>query len=59
MTERRVPQIMGQRNGFDKVFIQMQTAGNGASELGYLERMGQAGTKEVSLMVQKYLGFIN
>ena len=49
MSKRRVPQIMPQRNGLCQIFIEPQGPGNGAGNLGNLQRMGQPGAVMVSL----------
>jgi len=56
--KRCVAQVMGQRNGFDQVFVEPQRARHRAAELRHLQRVGQARAKQVALVVQKHLGFI-
>ena len=59
MTEGRVPEIVRQSDRLDQILIQPQRAGNGAPQLRDLERMSEAGAKQVPLMIQKNLCFIN
>ena len=59
MTKRRVAQVVRQTDGFDQILIQPQCARDGAPQLRNLQRMGQAGAKQVTLMVQKNLCFID
>jgi hypothetical protein len=59
MTKRCVPQIVRQGNGLDKILIDSQRPCNGPAELGDLQRMCQAGTKQISLVVEKNLGFVH
>ena len=58
VTERGVSQVMGQRQGFDQVFVQPQPPGDAAGDLGHLQGMGQAGSVIISLMVDENLGLV-
>jgi len=49
MAERRVSEIMAERNGFGQILIQIQRPRNRAGNLGYLECVGQAGPVMISL----------
>ena len=59
MAERRVTQVMRQRNGLDQVFIQTQGAGDRAAELRDFQRMRQPCAEQIALVVQKNLGFVD
>src|SRR5450631_3498155 len=57
--ERRVPQVVSQANGFRQHFVQTQCARDGACNLSHLERMREPGPKQVSLMIDEHLGFVD
>ena len=59
MAKRRMSQVVRQTNGLDQILFQLQRPGNGAPQLGDLQRMRQPRAKQVSLMVHKDLGFVN
>ena len=59
MAKGGVAQVMGQGDGLDQIFIQPQGACDGAAELRHLQRMREPGAKQIALMVQKNLGFVN
>ena len=58
MTKGGVPQVVRQRDGFGQILVQPQRAGDGAGDLGYLQRMGQPGAVMVALRRQKHLCFV-
>ena len=58
VAERRVAQIVAERDGLGQILIQAQRAGNRACDLGDLQRMGQAGAVVVALRGQKDLRFL-
>ena len=43
---------------FHQVFIGAQGAGNGSTDLGHFQGMGQTGAVLISLIVNEYLGFV-
>ena len=57
--ERRVPQIVGQTDGFGEVFIAAQPAGQGSAELGHLNRMGQTRAIVIAFIEDKDLCLIH
>jgi len=59
MAEWRMPQVMGQSNGFDQVLIEPQGASNGAANLRHLQRVGQAGAKQITLVIEENLGLVD
>ncbi len=59
VTKRGVPQIVGQGNGFHQVFVPDQGARHRAGQLRHFQGMGEAGSKQVALVVQKHLGFVD
>ena len=42
VAKRRMAQIMGQGDGFDKIFVQAQIAGNGPRQLSHFQTMRQS-----------------
>jgi hypothetical protein len=58
MTERRMTQIMRERDGFDQVFIQTQIARYCASDLRDFQRMGQPRPKQIAFMIDENLRFV-
>ena len=58
MAERRVSEIMAERNGFGQILIQIQRPRNRAGNLGYLECVRQAGPVMISLRSEKHLCFV-
>ena len=59
MPKRRMSQIMGQCNGLDEIFVQLQRAGDTASELRHFQGMRQACAKQITFVIQKNLCFVN
>ena len=59
MAERGMAQVVGQGDGLDQVLVQPQATGDGAAELGDLQRMRQPGAEQVALMVDKDLGLVD
>ena len=57
MTERRMAQIVPQSDGFRQILVQAQSAGDGAGDLGNLQRMRQPGAVMISLGRKKNLRF--
>ena len=49
---------MGKRHRFSNILIQPQGASHRAGNLGDLQRMGQAGTEIIPLMIEKDLCFM-
>ena len=45
-------------NGLGKIFIQCQTAGNGAGNAGHFQSVGHAGAIVIALGAQKDLGLV-
>ena len=58
MTKRRMPEVMGQRDGLGHIAVQAQRLGDRPGYLGGLDRMGQARPIVVALMIDENLGFI-
>ena len=58
MAERRVSEIVAERNGFGQILIQIQRPRNRAGNLGHLECVRQAGPVMIALRSEKHLCFI-
>ena len=58
MTEWGMPQVMAQGDGLGQVLVQAQGPGNGAGNLGHLQRVGQSGAVMVPFRREKDLGFL-
>ena len=50
---------MRQRNRLDQIFVQSQRTRDGARQLCHFERMREASSKQVSLVVEKHLRFVD
>jgi len=59
MAKGRVAQVVGQRDGFHQIFVELQGPGDRAAQLGDFERMGQPGSKQVTFMVQEDLRLVD
>jgi len=53
-----MPKVVTQRDRFRKIFIEPESAGDGARDLADLKGMGQAGTVMISDRRKKYLRFV-
>src|SRR5258708_4336458 len=58
MSERRVPQVVRQRDGLDQVLVDLQAAGGRACDLRNFQRVRQAGPEQVAFMVDEYLRLV-
>jgi len=58
MTERGVPDIMGEADGFHQVFIGAKRAGNRTPNLRDLNGVGQAGAVIVSFVIDEDLRLV-
>jgi hypothetical protein len=54
-----VAQVVSQGDRFDQVFIQAQGTRNRAAQLCDLQRVRHAGAKQIALVVQENLGFVD
>ena len=50
---------MGQSDGFDHVFVQAEGPGHRSPQLRNLQRMREAGAKEVAFVVDEHLCLVN
>ena len=58
MAERRMAEIMREREGFGEVFVETERAGDAAGNLGDFEGMRQAGAVMIALMSHENLRFL-
>ena len=58
MAERRMAEIVRQRQRFREVLVQPQLPRQSAGDLCHLQRMGQAGAVMVALMEHEHLGLV-
>lgn len=58
MAERRVPQIMRQRDGLGEILRNPQAARQRARDLGHFQAVGQAGAEQVAFVVDEDLGLV-
>ena len=58
VAERRMPEVVGERDGFGEVFIQPQRAGDGAADGRHLDGVGQARAEVVAGAVEKDLRLV-
>ena len=58
MAERRMAQIMPQRDGFGQIFVQPQAPGQRPGHLRHLQRVGQAGAVMVAHGGKKHLRLV-
>ena len=59
VAERRVPEVVRQRNGFHQVFMQAQRPGDGARQLRHLQRMRHPRAKQVAFVVDEHLRLVD
>ena len=58
MTERRMAEIVGQRQRLGEVLVDPKRAGDGAGDLRDFETMGEAGAVMIALVIDEHLGLI-
>ena len=59
MTERCVPKIVREADRLGQLFVELQCAGGGSGYLRDLERMGQAGSIQITFVVDEHLGLVD
>jgi hypothetical protein len=55
VAERRMSDVMDQRQGFDELFIQLKGRGSRAGNLGYFNRMRESTAEMVGVAMGKHL----
>ncbi len=58
VAERRMAQVMRERDGFDQVFVQAQVARNRAPHLRHFQAVRQARAEQVALVVEENLRLV-
>src|SRR6185503_7094966 len=58
MSERRMAEVMGERERLGEVLVEGQAAGDGARDLYHLEGMGQPSAEMIALVVKEDLGLV-
>ena len=58
MTERAVPEIVGERDGLREVLVQSEGARRGAGDLRDLERVREPAAEMIALVADEHLGFV-
>ena len=58
VAERRVAEVMRQRDGFDQVFVEPQVARDRAADLRNLEAVRKPRAKQVAFVIDEYLGLV-
>src|SRR3981081_4161653 len=58
MPERRMAEVMGQRQGFGEVFVQAQLARQRARNLCDFQGVGQPGAVMIAFVEHEYLGLM-
>jgi hypothetical protein len=56
--ERRVTEVVRERNGFDEIFVDAQIAGDAACDLRDLEGVGEARAEQIAFVVHEDLGLV-
>ena len=58
VAKRRVPKIVRQGYGLDQILVQAEVACHRARDLGHLDRVREAGTEQVALVVDEHLRLV-
>src|ERR1700677_1458323 len=58
MAERRMGEVVGQRQRFGEVFVEPEHPGQGAGNLGHLKRMRQPGAVMIAFVEYEDLGLV-
>ena len=58
MAERRMAEVMGQRQRLGEVLVEAERAGERPGDLGHFQRMGQPGAVVVALVEHEDLGLV-
>ncbi len=58
MAERRMAEVMRQRQGFREILVETELPGQRAGDLRHFQRVGQPGAVMVALVEHEYLGFV-
>ena len=58
MAERRMAEIMRQRQGFREILVEPELPGQGAGDLRHFEAVAEPGPVMIALVEHEYLGFM-
>ena len=58
MPERRVAEIMAERDSFGEVVVEPQCAGERARDLRHLDGVGEPGAEMIALVIDENLGLV-
>jgi hypothetical protein len=58
VTKGRMAKVVGQRDRFGEILVELQGARNSARDLGDLEAVRQAGTEQVAFVIDEDLGLV-
>ena len=58
VTERRVPEIVGERQRFDEVLVQAERARDGPPDLAHLDRVRQPRAVVIALVIDEHLRLV-
>ena len=58
MAERRMAEIVRERQRLGQILVELQRAGDRAGDLRHLDAVGQPGAEEVALVVDEHLGLV-
>src|SRR5699024_2676719 len=58
MPKRRMSQVMGQGNGLDQIFIDLQHTRHGTGDLGHLKTVCEAGAEQIAFVVDEHLSLV-
>ena len=59
VAERRVTQVVRQRNGFHQILVQAQGPGNRAAQLRDFERVREPRAEQIAFVIQEHLSFVD
>ena len=58
VAEGRVAEVVGEGDGLGELLVEAEDAGDGAGDLGHLDRVGEAGAVVVALVLDEDLGLV-
>ena len=58
MAERRMAEVVGERQRFREILVEAERAGQGAGDLGHFQRVGQPGAVMVALVEHEDLRLV-
>ncbi len=58
VAERRMAEVMGQRQRFREILVETELPGQRAGDLRHFERVGQPGAVMIAFVEHEYLGFV-